>query len=131
LNGFKKLEDKEFVLFRELSPEENKQLLSDIFVIKIKYDPNVSYFNADDIIKIVDRAADMELEIYGIECWSSVDFGYFKTYMVEDYTDEFNVPQKEWAKHAVRQLIYEYNNLVLKNEPNNPPIFNLTIGKEG
>jgi hypothetical protein len=90
----------------------------------------VPYFNTDDIIKIVDRAAKMGFEIYGIECWSSVDYGYFKTYVVEDYADEFNVPQKEWAKHAVRRLISEYNNLVLKNEPNNPPIFNLSIGKE-
>jgi hypothetical protein len=123
------LKDEIFMPFRRLSADENKRLLRGVSLIKIEDDPNVPYFNSDDIVKIVDRAADIGLKIYGIECWSSVDYRYFRTYVVEGYADEFNAPQKKWAKHAVRRLISEYNDLVLKDEPNNPPIFNLTIGR--
>ncbi len=121
--------DAVYIPFRRLPVKDNKKLIEDVSIIKVKEDPNVLYFDASDTEKIVNRAYDMGFEVYGIECWSSVDIGYFKTYVEEGYADEFNVPEKEWAKDAVKRLIREYKELVLKKEPNNPPIFNLTIGK--
>ncbi len=121
--------DTVYLPFRRLAVEDNKKLIEDVSIIKVKEDPNVLYFDAADTEKIVNRAYDMGFEIYGIECWSSADIGYFRTYVEEGYTDKFNVHKKEWAKDAIKRLVREYRELVLKDEPNNPPIFNLTIGK--
>ncbi len=121
--------DAVYIPFKRLTVEDNKKLIEDVSIIKVKEDPNVLYFDAADTEKIVNRAYDMDFEVYGIECWSSLDIGYFRTYVEESYADEFNVPEKEWAKDAVKKLVIEYKELVLKKEPNNPPIFNLTMGK--
>jgi len=124
------LKDEIPMAFDNLSADENKKLLNGISIIEVENDPNVPYFSLEDIAKIVNRAADMGLDVYGIECWTSVDFTYFKTYVEELYTYDTNTPKEEWAKKALKQLMDEYNEVVLKKESNNPPIFNLSVGKE-
>ena len=121
--------DAVYIPFGRLTVEDNKKLIEDVSIIKVKEDPDVLYFDAVNTEKIINRAYNMGFEVYGIECWSFADVGYFRTYVEEGYADEFNVHKKEWAKDAVKRLIREYKELVLKKEPNNLPIFNLTMGK--
>jgi hypothetical protein len=113
--------------FEELSDSENNILTQDLS--PEWPEENIPYFRQQDIALLIERLDLFGYEVYGIECWSSVDMGYFKTYVQEIYKDNYNIPIDSWFIDAYNRMLQEYSKLVLLDEPNNQPIFNISIGR--
>ena len=89
---------------------------------------NIPYFSAEDMAVLVKRLDLFGYEVYGIECWCSENMEYFETYVQEIYPGRFSIPKEGWFVHAFNRMIEEYTEIVLRGEPNNPPIFNISFG---
>ncbi|PLX70341.1 MAG: hypothetical protein C0602_05890 [Denitrovibrio sp.] len=113
--------------FSNLTTIENLILCEDIEAKWIE--ENIPYFSAEDMKVLVKRLDILGYEVYGIECWSEKDMGYFKTYVQELYMNEYNSPEKDWFVNTYKQVLQEYAERVLSDEPDNPPIFNISIGR--
>lgn len=113
--------------FDELSVIENK-ILSKGLCPKWPED-NIPYFHKNDMSTLIERLYLFGYDVYGIECWSYSDFGYFKTYVQELYIQEYDVAKECWFLDAYERLLDEYDKMILTEEPDNPPIFNISFGR--
>ncbi len=115
-------------IFPEISKEEESCLTEGLSVIWME--ENIPYFNEKDMSILVQRLFEQGFEVYGIECFSMKDFGYFKAYVQELFMDDFNIGIKEWHIKAFNKIVEDYAKLVAVEEPDNPPVYNISFGKQ-
>jgi hypothetical protein len=113
--------------FKELTELENYILCKDL---KAEWpEKDIPYFNDNDMAILIERLDLYGYEVYGIECWTGLDKVYFETYVQEYYPDRYNIPKDGWFVDAHSRMLKEYTEIVLSEDPKNPPIFNVSVGR--
>jgi len=115
------------VYFNNISKFENNILCKGIHAEWSE--KNIPYFYEKDMSVLLDRLYIFGYNVYGIECWSSVDMSYFRSCVNEIYLEKQTAPQKEWFLDAFKMLTSAYAELVLSEEPDNSPFFNVSFGR--
>ena len=113
-------------VFEKLNESDEKNLMDGLTAIWLE--ENIPYFDEKDMLILVKRLFEYGYEVYGIECFSREDFGYFRTYVQRLYIQKFGFDTNSWHLEAFTRLLTDYKSIVQKLEPLNPPVFNVTFG---
>jgi len=109
---------------------ENLILLKDIKVQwPILYQSRVPFFLAEDMAILVERLYLYGYKVHGIECWSSKDVDFFGVEVWMDGTPDDGWFIDGWFIDAYYRLLQKYTEMVLPEEPDNPPMFELSVCK--
>lgn len=116
-------------VFKELSEPDEMKLTKNLTAIWLE--ENIPYFDENDMSILIKRLFEHGYEVYGIECFSRDDFGYFRTYVQELYIQDFGKDINSWHLDAFSRLVAGYKEIVQRTEPFNPPVFNISFGNKG
>lgn len=114
-------------VFDKLSESDETKLIHGLTAIWME--ENIPYFDETDMSILIQRLFEQRYDVYGIECFSREDFGYFKTYVQELYIQDYGRDINNWYIDAFNKMRSSYKELVLSSEPENPPVFNISFGK--
>lgn len=114
-------------VFDKVSESDEKKLMNGLTAIWME--ENIPYFDETDMSVLIQRLFEQRYDVYGIECFSREDFGYFKTYVQELYIQDYGRDINRWYIDAFNKIRCSYKELVLSSEPDNPPVFNISFGK--
>lgn len=112
-------------VFPKIEAEDEDRLMEGLTAIWMEED--IPYFSEADMTVLIQRLYENHFDVYGIECFSRNDFGYFKTYVQTLYMRDHECSEENWYLEAFEKLSADYVRLVSVNEPDNPPVYNLTF----